>query len=154
MLNARTSTTHSPGPGCGSAKSLARRRPPGAAESVVNPRMRLLRQVVGCVQDGAKEARVTLVEVIFAQRQDALGAADTGQDDPGFPQDLLMMGEGGPADRQAGVMLQATARRLALGGQGPDRGQAGGICQCGEDGGQPEVLRRGVRLAYTCVHTV
>src|SRR5271167_1929402 len=113
MLNARTSTTHSPGAGCGSAKSPARRRPPGAAESVMNPRMRSLRPVDGCVQDGGQQARVTLVEVIFAQRQDALGAVDAGQDDPGFPQDLLMMGERGPADRQARVVLQPGARRLA-----------------------------------------
>jgi hypothetical protein len=68
--------------------------------------MRSLRQVAGCVQDGVKKARVTLVEVVFAQRQDALGAAGAGQDDPGFPQDLLMMGERGPADRQARVVLQ------------------------------------------------
>src|SRR5712691_5180859 len=121
MLNARTSTTHSPSPGCGSSKSLARRSPPGAAGSVMNPRMRSLRQVVGCVQDGVKQAWVTLVEVISAQRQDALGSADAGGDDPGFPQDLLMVGEGGPADRQARVVLQPGARRLALGSQGPDR---------------------------------
>jgi hypothetical protein len=74
----------------------------------MSPLTRSPGQVVGCVQDGVNEARVALVEIVFAQRQDPLSAADTGGDDPGFPQDLLVMGERGPADRQASMSPRLT----------------------------------------------
>src|SRR3954454_16102859 len=81
-----------------------------------------------------EEAREARVEVIAAQRDDALRAARLGERHPRLAQDAEVVGERRLRDGD----LEGPARALTLGGERADDVQPDGVAERVEDGGQFE----------------
>src|SRR6185312_12625262 len=93
----------------------------------------------------------TAVQVVLAQAHEALGALDPLGDDPGLAQGAQVVGEGGLAGAQPGLLDDLSAPRLTVPGHEPDCGQPVRVGQRGQHPRQLKVLS--CWLGYVIHHT-
>src|SRR4029077_8604115 len=91
-------------------------------------------------EDRVDQARETAVQVVLAQAHEALGALDPLGDDPGLAQGAEVVGEGGLAGAQPGLLDDLSTPRLTVRGQELYRGQRVRVGQRGQHPRQLKVL--------------
>ena len=103
------------------------------------------RLIPGGLEDRREQAREAGLEVVLAQRVDALGALLALPDDTGLAQDLEVVGAGRLRDRHVEA---AAAAALELAGQPADHQEADGVAEGVEDGRELDLVAAGVGDAF------
>src|SRR5215212_2443791 len=93
--------------------------------------------MLGGLEDRGEQAREAMLEVVVAERVDALGALVALPDDTGLAQDLEVMGAGRLRDRHVEA---AAAAALERAGELADHHEADGVAEGVEDGRELDLV--------------